>query len=155
MHFDAGLGEGEVARNVFHFRGARDFLGEHFQKAQKGSQVDVVSQNDSFRLVKVAKVGRVNLVVSKAAGDSKVFSGNLGLVQLVGAQNRSLASQNQAAGELVVKLVVPTAASAVAAVFMYGLYVAKIRLLDCLCVRRVFDAVNVVDVAGGVELWHE
>ena len=155
VHFYGRFREWEVAWHVLYFCSTCNFYCKHAQEAQKCAKVYVFSKNDSLCLVKVAKVGCVNLVVAEAAGNTKVFSWYLSLVQLVGAQNGSLTAHNKAAGKFVVKFIVPTAASCVSTVAVYVCHVAKIGFLYALGMGWIFKAVNVVNVAGCVELGHK
>ena len=155
VHFNGRLSEREVSRNIFHLCGSGNLHCKHTQEAKQRSEVHIVAKNDTLCLIEVAQVGCVNLVIAETAGNSEVFARNFCLVQLVGGQNRALAAHNETACEFSVETVVPAAASGSTAVFVYCANVGQIRLFNALCVCRSLDTVDIVDVAGRMELRHE
>ena len=98
---------------------------------------------------------RVHFIVAKAAYDAEIFSGHFGFVELVRGENGALTSQNEAPRKLGVEAVIPSAASRISSVFVDAFDVRQIGLFDRFCVRRIFYAVHVVDVARRVELRHK
>ena len=97
----------------------------------------------------------VYLVVSETARDTKIFSRYLRLMKLVGRKYSTLTSQNKALCKLMVKFIIPATASCITAVLVNSRYIRKIRLFNLLCVRRIFEAVYIVNIARGMELRHE
>ena len=75
-------------------------------------------------------MGRVIFVVAETARDSKIFSRNFCLVQLMCGKDSSLRAENQAARKFAVKLVNPAAASRVSSVFVNPGNVAKVWLFN-------------------------
>ena len=155
MNLDGGLGEGEVAGHVLDLGGAGDLYGEHLEKAEEGAQVHFLSKDYALGLIEVGEVSRVDLIIAEAARDAEVFSRHLSRRQLMGGEDGALTAEEKALGEFAIETIVPTAALRGTAILVGRGDGGEIGLLDKFGLGRVGDIVDVMYIAGRVELGHE
>ena len=98
---------------------------------------------------------RVDFIVAEAAHDAEILPRYFSFVELVRGENGTLTSQNEAPRKLRVEAVIPSAASRISSVFMDAFDVRQVGFFDRFCMRRIFDAIHVVDVTRRVELRHK
>ena len=156
VHLDRRLGEGEEAGHVLDLRGARHLLGEHLQQAEQRAEVHLLAQHDALGLVEVGEVRGVHLVVAEAAHHAEVLARDLRRGELLRREHRALAAQDEPAREVAGRRGSSQPRLPVVQPFSWAAATwSSQRLLDRPGVGGLLHVVDVVDVAGGVELGHE
>ncbi len=156
MQFHRRFGKGKIGRPELELPCPGDLLAEELQQSEQRPEIDVLSQHDTLDLVKVRRMGRVHGIVAEAPGNGEVFARHLWpRTEGPGRHGRALAAQDQPFGPLDVEVIAPAGRAGPAAVLVRRGDLLSVGLLDLPAMRGVLHKIDVMNVAGRVELRHE
>src|SRR5262245_33513841 len=117
VQFDGRLCKRKISRQTFHFLGLCHLSSEEVQQSQQSPKIDVLAEHNAFDLEKVGGMGRVHLVIAKAARDREILAryGRIGR-ECMSRHRCPLTPQNQALRPLDIETITPACRSGFTAV---------------------------------------